>query len=274
MIKAFKLEWLKLRHYKVFWIILSLYLLTLLVISSAGPFLLQWLKSQGADIEGLDPTLLPIYDFPDIWQNITWLAGVSKVLLSFVVVISVSNDISYNTLRQNIIDGISKKEYIMSKMMLILFLSILSTAFLFAAGVINGLIYSNVYGVSYILSELEFLAAYAYEIIIFCTMTFLLSLLIKKAGFVIVILFLYSLVFEPIITMNFLYNPYLKDTMAVYAPFLPVNAINSMIPVPFPKYILREIEDNVPLSAVLISTVWMGIYTFLISFILNKRDLK
>ncbi|HDO27491.1 MAG TPA: hypothetical protein ENH02_05180, partial [Bacteroidetes bacterium] len=68
MIRALKLEWLKVRNYRVFWILTGMYLLALLVITSGGVFFLEWLKSEGADFRGIDPTIVPIYDFPDIWQ--------------------------------------------------------------------------------------------------------------------------------------------------------------------------------------------------------------
>ena len=111
MIRALKLEWLKIRNYRTFWVLVGMYSVALIIICFGGTFFLEYLKNQGADFDGIDPTILPIYDFPDIWQNITYLATFLKILLAFIVIISVNNDQSYNTLRQNIIDGISKREY-------------------------------------------------------------------------------------------------------------------------------------------------------------------
>ena len=275
MIYALKLEWLKLRHYRVFWILIGMYLLALLVITSVGVFILEWLKNQGADFEGLDPTIIPIYDFPDIWQNTTYLGSFIKILLAIVVIVTVNNDISYNTLRQNVIDGISKKQYLLSKFLFIVSLGVLSTLFLFVFGLINGSIYSNVWGADYIFSELEFLFAYFYDIVVYCMLAFLLSLLIKKAGFVIVFLFLYTIMFEPIMVAIFTYAPYFKDGfMPEITAYFPINALNQLIPVPFPKYIFREIQDYVSWKAIFISTGWLIIYVLLITFTLNKRDLK
>ena len=154
MIRALKLEWLKLRNYRVFWILTGMYLFAVIIIASGGGFFLQWLKSQGADFDGIDPTILPIYDFPDIWQNTTYLASFVKVLLAFIVIISINNDVTYNTMRQNIIDGISKREFIYSKLLQIAALAFLSTLFLFIAGFINGSIYSHVWGPGFIFDEI------------------------------------------------------------------------------------------------------------------------
>ena len=275
MIRAFQLEWLKLRNYRVFWILMVMYLFALLAITSFGVLFLEWLKSMGADLEGLDPTMLPIYDFPDIWQNTTYLATFSKILLGFIVIISVNNDLSYNTLRQNVIDGISKREFIISKMALIVMMALVSAIILFVAGMINGSIYSHPLGMPYMFQKLEFLAAYCFEIIVFCSLAFLMALFIKKAGFAIITLFLYTWMFEPIMTVNFEHNPYLSHTILPHiAQFFPIQSLNNLIQLPFKKYIFKEIVDFIPWSAILISSGWLIIYITAIYYTLTRKDLK
>lgn len=275
MIRAFQLEWLKLRNYRVFWILMSMYLVALAVTTSFGMFFLEWVKSVGGNLDGIDPTMLPIFDFPDIWQNTTYLASFLKLLLGFIVIISVNNDLTYNTLRQNVIDGVSKREFILSKVALILFLALISAVFLFVAGLINGSIYSNVHGMAYMFDELEFIAAYFYEIVVFCSLAFLIALMIKKSGFAIISLFLYTVMFEPILAATLEYTPYFDGTIwQALAPFLPINALNDLIQMPFKKYIFQEIVDNIPISAILISTGWLTIYITAIYYRLTQKDLK
>ncbi|MFK5855604.1 MAG: hypothetical protein QM503_05700 [Bacteroidota bacterium] len=275
MIRSLKLEWLKVKHYRVFWVLMIMYLVALLIIASAGGIFLEWLKRMGADFQGIDPTMLPIFDFPDVWQNIAYLGSYVKVFAAFIVIISVNNDLTYNTLRQNIIDGFSKKEYIMSKMSMILSMALVSTLFLFVAGLINGIIYSHVWGLEYIFDELEFIAAYFYEIVVYCTLAFLLALLIKKAGFVIVALLLYTIMFEPIAVAILENAPYFKDGIwPEIVQFFPIKSLNNLITVPFGRYIFMEIEDNVSISAVAITFGWFVIFMSSIVYILNKRDLK
>lgn len=275
MIRALQLEWLKIRNYRVFWILLTLYLLALVIICFGGTYLLEWLKSKGADFEGIDPTLLPIYDFPDVWQNTAYLASFLKILPAFIVIISVSNDLTYNTLRQNVIDGISKREYVISKFIFIAVVAALSTLFLAISGFINGSLYSHVWGAQYILDELEFLFAYGYEIVVYCSLAFVLTLLIKKSGFVIVLLFLYTFMFEPIATSIMIHAPFMRDGIWPHlAEFFPIYGLNGLIPVPFGKYIFQEIVDNVPLQSVLVSTGWLVISVTSIFYLLVRRDLK
>ncbi len=275
MNRVLKLEWLKVKNYRIFWILTAMYLIALLLIASAGGLFLEWLKQQGADFNGIDPTILPIFDFPDIWQNITYLGSFVKIFLAFIVIISVNNDLTYNTLRQNIIDGFSKKEFLASKMMMIFSMALLSTIFIFIAGMANGSFYSHVFGREVIFDEMEFLAAYFYEIIVYCTLAFLLALLIKKAGFVIVALFLYTIMFEPIAVAILENAPYFRDGIwPEVAQFFPIKSLNNLIKVPFGRYIFMEIEDNISIKAIAISFGWFVFYLSSISYILNKRDLK
>ncbi len=46
MIRALQLEWLKIRNYRIFWILTIMYLLALIIIASGGMLLLEWLKSE------------------------------------------------------------------------------------------------------------------------------------------------------------------------------------------------------------------------------------
>ena len=275
MIRTLKLEWLKVKNYRVFWILSIMYLVALLIIASAGGLFLEWLKRQGADFDGIDPTIIPIFDFPDIWQNITYLGSFVKIFLAFIIIISVNNDLTYNTLRQNVIDGFSKKEFIGSKMMMIISMALVSTLFLFVAGLINGMIYSHVWGAEFIFNEMEFLLAYFYEIVVYSTLAFLLALIIKKAGFVIVALFLYTIMFEPIAVAIFENAPYFRDGfMPEVVQFFPIKSLNNLITIPYGRYVFMEIEDNISIKAIIISLGWFAIYLSSIVYILNKRDLK
>ena len=272
MIRLFEIEWLKLKNYRVFWVLFVLYFLGLAIICSSGMFLMEFLKSKGAEFKGVDPTIIPLYDFPDVWQNMTYIATFFKLFLAFIIIISVTNEINYRTLRQNIIDGLSKREFLISKLTLIVFLSALATLFLFFMGLIMGMIYSKVIGFKYIFSDLEFLAGYFLEVCTFLSLAFLLSVLIKKSGFVIVLLFMYTLIFEPFVVINMEHNPHIPDTMDWIIPYLPIKSLNNLIRVPFPKYVFMQIQDYIAWVDVLIVLGWLFIYNSLILWFLKKRN--
>jgi ABC-2 type transport system permease protein len=272
MIRLFALEWLKLKNYKVFWVLFALYFFGLLLVSSGGMFLLEFIKSKGGDFKGIDPTIIPLYDFPDVWQNLTYVATFFKLFLAFIVIISICNEINFRTLRQNIIDGLSKREFLISKLNLIVSLSALATIFLFLIGLVLGMIYSKVRSVDVIFRELEFLPAYFLEVCTFLSLAFLLSVIIKKSGFVIVLLFMYTLIFEPVFTSILEHAPFIPDILKRTVPFYPIKSLNNLIRIPFQKYVFMRIQDYVAWIDIFIVTCWLVIYNALILFILKKRD--
>lgn len=273
MSRLFLIEWLKLKNYKVFWILTGMYFVGVIMVSSGVQFFLEFLKNHGAEFEGLDPTILPFYDFPDVWHNITYMATYFKIILSFLVVISITNEISYRTIRQNVIDGLSKREFLISKLNFIVILSAVATGVLFIIGLANGLLYSAVTDVKYIFSSLGFLGAYFLEVVTFLTFAFLIGLLLRKAGFAIVSLFMYTLVFEPILIVNFEHNPFIPSALAATAPFWPISALNNLIRLPYQRYMFMEVQDYIAWADLAIVIGWLVILVSLIYWVLSRKDL-
>ena len=66
---------------------------------------------------------LGIFNFPIIWHITTFFASYFKFFFAIVVVSMIGNEYSNKTLKQNLIDGLSKKEFILSKFYTIVFFS-------------------------------------------------------------------------------------------------------------------------------------------------------
>lgn len=280
MKRLLNIEWLKLKHYRPFWILTGLYgLIVTLICFGIHPFF-TYLKSKGADFEGFDPTMIPFYDFPDIWQNITYIATWFKLFLAFIVVISIANEASFRTLRQNVIDGMSKKDWLGSKVLLIISIAFCATILLFLLGLISGLLYGHPDSYASILNSTQFLFAYFLEVVTYLTFAFFMTLIIRRSGIVIVFLMMYTLILEPLTTL-FLTNfpeslsdyaemPKLLSNMAA---FFPIRAINNLIHVPYQRYILQEIQDYVSFKEVAIVIGWLLINIRMCYWLLQKRDL-
>jgi len=273
MIRLLQIEWLKLKHYRPFWILMSLYALITIVICSSGMEFMEFLKNEGADFKGFNPTLLPLYDFPDVWQNLTYVASFFKIFPAFLVIITVCNEFNHRIIRQNIIDGLSKTEWLLSKLLFIGAISIACTFLVFLIGLITGGIYAHPDSMPYMLSSTSFLGAYCLDVFIYLTFALLLTLIIRKPGIVIVGLFMYTFMIEPF-TVHFLnYYPDLSDGTRAIAPFLPVRAIHNLVRIPFPRYMFWEIQDYVGLKDLIIALVWLSIFVGASYWILKRKDL-
>lgn len=273
MKRLLQLEWLKLKHYRPFWILMGLYAIITIIVSSSGMFLMEFFKSQGADIQGFNPTLLPLYDYPDIWQNLTYVASFFKIFPAFLVIVSVANEFNYRILRQNIIDGLSKKEWLLSKLLFIGTIALGSTLLLLLIGLMTGHIYGHPDSRGAVFQSIEFLGAYFLDVFTYLVFALLLILIIRRGAIVIVGLFMYTFMIEPFITFFLATYPTLPDIYRIFPPFFPVKAIHNLIHIPFLRYGFMEIQDYISLKEIAIVLLWLGIFIWLIFWILRRKDL-
>lgn len=268
MTRLLHIEWLKLKNSRAFWVLIILYYVSLTVACTGVMGILLWMESLGTSFKGITPTIIPFYDFPDIWHNITYIASFIKIFLAFIVIISITNDHGYRTIRQNVIDGLDRKEYLLSKISMIGAFSIINTLFILVIGLIMGFIYSSVVDMASIFQYSEFLLAHALEVFTYLMFAFLIGMLLKKAGFAIVLLGIYSLILDPILSISF------PDHIQPYIDvLLPVTSINQLVEFPYTRYAFMEIQDYVELKDWLIVSVWAGVLVFLSYLAVKKRDL-
>lgn len=268
--KIVELEYYKFRHYKPFLVILGLFVFCFLLSGLSIKSLLDWFLDKQKDDDLLKHFLssgLPIFDFTDIWQNLGWLATIFKYIPAFLIIISVTLEYSQKTIKQNIIDGLSKKEFLLSKLSLVLVISIGSALLLFLLGLFLGLLYSPVKDISSVFQNSAFVAAYGLEVFVFLCMAMFAAFLFQRSGVTIILFLLYTACIEPILTAILQY----RYKWQVW--FFPVEAINRIIRVPFQKYALLFVYDKVLLQDVVVSALWGLIFIILSYWLLKRRDL-
>ncbi|MFN8336438.1 MAG: ABC transporter permease subunit [Cyclobacteriaceae bacterium] len=267
MLHLLKIELKKMKDYRTFWVVCGLYFITIGFSTASGMEFLKWLASifEGFG-ENLDINRIPLYHFPDVWLNLVWWSGLFKVLLGIMVVISITNEFSYRTVRQNIIDGLSRWEFIGSKMLLNVLLSLMSVALIFLIALITGFIYTPEIQWKYVFTDMEFYPAYFLEIFEYLSFALLLGILIRRSGLTIILLLLSSML-EWIVKLN------VDDFFPDAIPFFPLESINNLVPLPFYRYAFMEIQDYVKISSVLIAVSWTVIFNYLAYLRLKKADI-
>ncbi|HRI79138.1 MAG TPA: hypothetical protein PLR06_06325, partial [Cyclobacteriaceae bacterium] len=58
-------------NYRTFWVVCGLYFGTMAFTTSSGMEVLKWITSKGAQLFGPNFNInkVPLYHFPDVWQN-------------------------------------------------------------------------------------------------------------------------------------------------------------------------------------------------------------
>jgi hypothetical protein len=268
MLKYLRVDLRKLYHYRPFWVLNLLYVFLLISIPVSVIEFLKWLRSKGAEFEGFDPTMIPILYFSDIWQNVTYLYSlpIMKIFLAIVVIISISNEFSYKTVRQNVIDGFSRREFLISKYSTVVLLALASTVVVWITCMFTGMIYTPEIEMKYMLDGMEFVLAYFLDVLLYLTLAFFLTLFLKRSALTVFIL----LIYRPI---ELIIIGQLPDYMSFLGDLLPLQAAANMIDVPFPRYWLQEIQDYIPMIPLLITLGYISLFVWLIYRRLKSADL-
>jgi ABC-type transport system involved in multi-copper enzyme maturation permease subunit len=267
MSRLIKLEWLKIRSNATFWVLVGLHIGIVLMIVLSGKIFIGSLSINGNNLkEFAGINNIPIYQFPDIWHNITYVAGFLKFILAIYVIISITNEITYDTLRQNIMNGLSRVDFIISKLILVLLLATGSTLFVLITGFTSGLNAASNPALHDVTRYLVFIPVYFLQVTAYLIFALFIGLLIRRTGLAMGLLFLYTLLIEPVLGLR-IQNEVIKG-------LLPMKSISNLIHMPFGKYMLREIQDYVTFREIIIVIAYMMIFTGLIYLLLKKRDLK
>lgn len=270
MMRLLRIELQKIRPSRSFKVLASMYFIALFIAGVGVMPFLRYLKSKIEDFggDGIDPTIVPFYEFPDIWQNLTVVALWGKVLLGFSLIYSITNEFSYRTIRQNVIDGLSKREFVMSKIVMAGFLSAASAAFLFLIGLITGLIYSTDISIGSIFEDSYFVIVFAIQLFAFLVFTLFVGMLIKKSIIAMGLLIFWTFAVENIVWGRMKYLGY--DWVDY---ILPVKAINQAIHIPFPKYVLQEVQDFVTIPELAAVIAYLLLFYWAVNQLVIKRDL-
>lgn len=229
-----------------------------------------------------------IFNFPYIWHFNTFVASIFKFFLLLVIVSMVANEYSYKTLKQNLIDGLSKKEFLLSKFYTVLVLALISTVFVFVTSLILGLVYSDFNEPAIIFSDLSYLVAFFVKLVGFFSFGLFLGMLIKRSAFAVGAMIVWAIIEG--MTKGMLYWQFRNVEGSTQAAvdqvmqFFPLEAMSNLIKEPVTrlgavKTVANQIGEHitkdysVSLLSIVIVLAWTAIFMLLSYRLLKKRDL-
>ena len=222
---------------------------------------------------------LGIFNFPIIWHINTYFSALFKFFFAIVVISMIGNEYSNKTLKQNLIDGMSKKEFILSKFYTILFFSLISSLIIFIISLILGFVYSSYNEWSIIMRGIEFIPAYFFKLIGFFAFCLFLSVLAKRSAFALGFLFI-DFILEWILFGIIAWKSNVDMAEKVQS-FLPLTSISNLIKQPFQRIAMSKFPEKnsldydyaVHFDATLIVILWTAIFIYSAYYLLKKRDL-
>lgn len=272
MIRLLNIELMKIKKYRAFWIVSILYVATVSFIFFGLPSLIDYISLQSNSNE---VRLLKniVYNFPDTWQNLSFVASIRwliKILLGFIIITLVTNEFTNGTIRNNIINGMSRLDFLKGKVAFIALFTLFATLLIFISGLILGLMFSSNTSFNAITSKLFFLGGYYIEIFTYLSFALMLGMLIKKTGIAIIVLFVYPII-------EIVVKQYVPDNVGPYLPIEAMNSIlfslnTSLIQYSSPDFEIR-LQTKLELGSILIALAYAFVYLLTAFLLIRKKDL-
>ncbi len=277
MKRLLQIEFIKLWNNRASKVLIISYflLLTSIALVAAIKFDIGPIKFHLADIG--------IFNFPYIWHFNTFITAFFKLFLAIVIVSMMANEYSNKTIKQNLIDGLSKKEFILSKFLTVVSFSLISTVFVFIVSLILGLIYSDFDELSIIFSDMEFIIAFFVKLMGFFSFCLFLGILVKRSAFALGFLILWQ-IGEGIFRGLIRWKLFDGETTDAIMGFFPLQSMFNLIKEPFTRLeavqtVADQVGEKINLNyhvhwyEILIVLSWTAIFIYLSYALLKKRDL-
>ncbi|MEO0404721.1 MAG: hypothetical protein AAF193_07615, partial [Bacteroidota bacterium] len=209
------------------------------------------------------------FDFQDIWQNITFLLSyITYFFLNALIIIFVAREFSLKTARQNVIDGLSKSEFVWGKVIFVCFLALMVTILVFLIALISGAILSPSLPFHLMVETLDFIPVYFIHVLQSLSFGMFLAVLIRRPGIAVVVSFGYywfDLLMSAIVKFP-LDLPFLGSLFPVYSQL-------NLIPSPFLKFVMMKTETSPDPVSMLISIGWIIAHFAFCFWFVKKRNL-
>lgn len=162
-----------------------------------------------------------IFEFPYNWEIIPYIASWFNLILAIGIISYVSSEHSNKMVRKTFIDGLTRKELYLGKLITVISLSLLCTIYLFVLITAFGIIYYDSYSSEAILN-FKPLLLYFFQTLCYFSIAMLFATWIKNATTTILIFIGYYF-------LEFLLSIPINKS---YEVFLPFDAFSEIVPTP------------------------------------------
>ncbi|MBC7902289.1 MAG: ABC transporter permease subunit [Gemmatimonadaceae bacterium] len=278
MLNLLKTEWLKIKKYPAFWVVMSITALSYPGINTIFYNIYkEFIAKPNAAGQMANALLGNPFSLPEVWRTTAYASSMFVFIPAIVVIMLISNEYTFKTTRQNIIDGWSRKQFMFGKLLDVIIITIVVTLLYAATAFIIGIYNTtdpnaNKWGLFY------YVGLFALQTFAQLTFAFLIGLIVRKAFIGLGIFIFYFLIAENMLVAFLGQSSYVRGTaFEGQGKWLPLELSDRIIPPPYfvnnvdpKKYqgYLDSVGPHVIYTIILIVLLWL-----LNFWIFKKRDL-
>ena len=271
MLHIVKTEWLKIKSYRAFWWVMAITALSYPGINYIFFNAYKEITKKGSSTGEMAKMLLGNpFVFPETFHTAGFFSSFFVFIPAIVVIMMITNEYTYKTHRQNIIDGWSRNEFLIGKFIDVLLITLLVTILYFIVSLAVGFASTNA-PVQDIFSKSSYVGLFALQTFSQLSLAFLIGFLVRKSFIALSIFIFYFLIVE-----NTAVN-ILRIKANDLGRFLPLEISDRLIPIPAflgkfneesYKESLNAIGTHIWLTIAITAVIWFSCY-----WINKKRDL-
>ncbi len=264
-------EWLKIRNYPAFWAVMAM-----TALSYPGINYIWWniykeiVAKQTATGKIAKMLLGNPFAYPETFHTTAYFSSFFVFIPAIVVIMMITNEYTYKTHRQNIIDGWSRNQFLLSKFYDVVIISLMVTMLYITIALVIGYVASPKPLVN-MWAQPQYIAYFALQTFAQLSIAFFIGFMIRRSFIALSIFVFYYIIVENLIV------GYSKVKFKDIGRFMPLEISDRLIPVPAFVGRLDEKAYNASLAAIpthilltllVISVIWGLCYYFN-----QKRDL-
>jgi len=269
MLKLLSLEYKKFRKNSVV-IVLGMFYLIL------APTLILVAKEIFKSAQGMPVPLANFFEFPTVWDYMGYIGNwLTSFFLGFIVIYMITSEVASKTMRQSIINGLSRKDYFLGKFYTIVTLSAVATLIYALSTVMVGIFHTDGYDFELIIDNNWAMSRFFLMSMGYMTFAMLIAFTMRRSGLAIFFYLVYVMILEVVLryTQVWLWQ---HESMKWW----PMNTIEDLMPNPFFRagdtFLNSEYGFGMLLSynwAIIGSIIYILIFVALSWRSLNKRDI-
>src|SRR5580693_917910 len=229
-----RIEWLKLKYYRTFWILLSV---IVVCIPAFNYVIYDFTDNSFPKINGQNLLGNP-FSFPNVWKTVPYNAGILIFIPAILIITLFTNEYSYRTHRQNVIDGWSRWRFIRIKIIEVFFLNLFVTGVVVLTCLYFGFITRTAIQPKPGWAQYRFILFFFVEMLDYSLIAVLIAMLIKRAGLAMGIFFLYLIVEQFVVSLG--RNKYKQG----WVDYLPEEVSDRLIPQPFTRRMISPANNS------------------------------
>ena len=232
MFNLLTLEWKKFRKNSVVTLLSLFYIL----FTPAGMILLKDYNTDSLPpaVKLLIPGPETFYSFPGVWEYLGYVGNWTVFFfLGVVVIYLICAEINYKTQRQTIINGMPRQTYFNSKILAVLAISIVATLYYSLVAIGIGIWFTDDWDVAFMFENDWAILRFFLMSLGYLSFAALLAVLLKKSGLAIFLYMSYAIIIEPLLKALLRFKDFIPGE---YANYLPLNAMEDLMPMPFYQY--------------------------------------